>query len=133
MADPNFSWIYLIIFLAIPLSRIIPRLIAKRKQANGNYSTFEKSKQENIDGVRLEQEPSSKPQTKDMQVLGIIHQGANTFEKIQRSVKMENKELDSILQELEKKELIKVVQKQGMFGLKIELYSTDKGFKEYYS
>jgi len=30
MADPNFSWIYLVIFLAIPLSRIVPRLLAKR-------------------------------------------------------------------------------------------------------
>ncbi|WP_428326893.1 hypothetical protein [Nitrosopumilus sp.] len=133
MADPNFSWIYLIIFLAIPLSRIIPRILAKRRQANGNYSTFEKPPQENVDVIRLEQEPPSRAQTKDMQVLGIMHQGANTFEKIQRSVKMENKELDSILQDLEKRNLIKVVQKQGMFGPKVELYSTDKGFKEYYS
>lgn len=134
MADPNFSWIYLIIFLAIPLSRIIPRIIAKRRQANGSYSTFEKPNQENIDVVRLEQKhPSSNSQTKDMQVLGIMHQGANTFEKIQRATKMENKELDSILQDLEKRNLIKVVQKQGMFGPKVELYSTDKGFKEYYS
>ena len=133
MADPNFSWIYLIIFLAIPLSRIIPRILAKRRQASGNYSTFEKPTQENVDVVRLEREPPTKSQTKDMQVLGIMHQGANTFDKIQRSVKMENKELDSILQNLEKRNLIKVVNKQGMFGPKIELYSTDKGFKEYYS
>ncbi len=133
MADPNFSWIYLIIFLAIPLSRIIPRILAKRRQASGNYSTFEKPTQENVDVVRLEREPPTKSQTKDMQVLGIMHQGANTFDKIQRSVKMENKELDSILQDLEKRNLIKVVNKQGMFGPKIELYSTDKGFKEYYS
>jgi len=133
MADPNFSWIYLIIFLAIPLSRIIPRILAKRRQASGNYSTFEKPTQENVDVVRLERESPTKSQTKDMQVLGIMHQGANTFDKIQRSVKMENKELDSILQNLEKRNLIKVVNKQGMFGPKIELYSTDKGFKEYYS
>lgn len=134
MADPNFSWIYLIIFLAIPLARIIPRILAKRRQSNERYSTFERPRQENIDAVRLEQEPpSSKPQTKDMQVLGIMHQGANTFEKIQRSLKIDTKELDSVLQDLEKRNLIKVVQKQGMFGPKVELYSTDKGFKEYYS
>ncbi|QDI88143.1 hypothetical protein Nisw_00660 [Candidatus Nitrosopumilus sp. SW] len=132
MVEPNFSWIYLIIFLAIPLSRIIPRILAKRRQTNGDYLGIKRPNQENIDAVRIE-EPPSRPQTKDMQVLGIMHQGANTFEKIQRSVKMENKELDSILQELENKDLIKVVQKQGMFGPKIELYSTDKGFKEYYS
>ncbi|ABX12720.1 hypothetical protein Nmar_0824 [Nitrosopumilus maritimus SCM1] len=73
------------------------------------------------------------PQTKDMQVLGIMHQGANTFDKIQRNLKIDSKELDSILQQLEKRDLIKVIQKQGMFGPKIEIYSTDKGFKEYYS
>ncbi len=68
-----------------------------------------------------------------MQVLGIMHQGANTFDKIQRAIKMDSKELDSILQDLEKRDLIKVIQKQGLFGPKVELYSTDKGFKEYYS
>ena len=41
--------------------------------------------------------------------------------------------LNSILEDLEKKGLMKVVKKQGMFGPKVELYSTDKGFKEYYS
>ena len=30
MAEPNFSWIYIIIFLAIPLARIIPRILAKK-------------------------------------------------------------------------------------------------------
>ncbi|AFS80794.1 hypothetical protein NKOR_04530 [Candidatus Nitrosopumilus koreensis AR1] len=133
MADPNFSWIYLLIFLAIPLSRIIPRLIRKRSQSNDNYRTQDMPYQETQKTeFNTKQEPL-KPQTKDMQVLGIMHQGANTFEKIQRSVKMENKELDLILQELENKGLIKVIEKQGMFGPKIELYSTDKGFKEYYS
>lgn len=133
MADPNFSWIYLLIFLAIPLSRIIPRLIRKRSQNNLDYTTPKTYNQEkNETEFSVKQEPK-KPQTKDMQVLGIMHQGANTFEKIQRTTKMENKELDSILQELENKGLIKVIQKQGMFGPKIELYSTDKGFKEYYS
>ena len=29
MADPNYSWVYLIIFLAIPLARIIPRILSK--------------------------------------------------------------------------------------------------------
>ena len=48
-------------------------------------------------------------------------------------MKIDSKELDSILQQLEKRGLIKVIQKQGMFGPKTELYSTDKGFKEYYS
>ncbi|KFM19976.1 hypothetical protein AAA799P11_00280 [Marine Group I thaumarchaeote SCGC AAA799-P11] len=131
MVEPNFSWIYLIIFLAIPLARIIPRIIAKKRQGSRNYSRQENQYQENMEWNPKQE--SVKQQTKDMQVLGIMHQGANTFEKIQRSTKIDSKELDSILQQLEKRDLIKVIQKQGMFGPKIELYSTDKGFKEYYS
>lgn len=53
--------------------------------------------------------------------------------KKSRATNIDNKELDSILEDLESRALIKVVKKQGMFGPKIELYSTDKGFKEYYS
>ena len=132
MVEPNFSWIYIIIFLAIPLARIIPRILAKRRQRSDGYSRQEPFQETRNTEWNTKQE-SLKPQTKDMQVLGVMHQGANTFEKIQRSLKMESKDLDSILQQLEKKDLIKVVQKQGMFGPKVELYSTDKGFKEYYS
>ena len=134
MADPSFSWIYLIIFLAIPLARIIPRIIAKRRQGTENYQVQEQRYQERDDDFRLK--PSieqTKPKSKDMQVLGTLHQGANTFEKIQRATNMDGKELDSILEDLEKRALLKVVKKQGMFGPKVELYSTDKGFKEYYS
>lgn len=133
MEDPNFSWIYLIIFLAIPLSRIIPRIIAKRRQKTGGYSRQKRPFQESQNTELRSKQESIKPQTKNLQVLGVMHQGANTFEKIQRSMNIESKELDSILQQLEKRDLIKIIQKQGMFGPKIELYSTEKGFKEYYS
>ena len=132
MADPNFSWIYLIIFLAIPLARIIPRILAKRRQSVDGYTRPEPFKESQNTQWSTKQE-SVKPQTKEMQVLGVMHQGANTFDKIQRALKIDSKELDSILQDLEKRDLIKVIQKQGMFGPKVELYSTDKGFKEYYS
>ena len=132
MADPNFSWIYLIIFLAIPLARIIPRILAKRRQSTDEYKRPEPFQERQETQWNPKQE-SLKSQTKDMQVLGIMHQGANTFEKIQKTLKIDTKELDSILQDLEKRNLIKVVQKQGMFGPKVEIYSTDKGFKEYYS
>jgi predicted HTH transcriptional regulator len=132
MEDPNFSWIYLIIFLAIPLARIIPRILPKRRQSVDEYTRPEPFQESQNTQWNTKQE-SVKPKTKDMQVLGIMHQGANTFDKIQRAIKMDSKELDSILQDLEKHDLIKVIQKQGMFGPKVELYSTDKGFKEYYS
>ena len=74
MADPNFSWIYLIIFLAIPLARIIPRILAKRRQGSDGYSRPE-SFQETQETQWNPKQESLKSQTKDMQVLGIMHQG----------------------------------------------------------
>lgn len=75
----------------------------------------------------------AKPETKSMQVLGEINRGAKTFENIQKNTGLDIKELDSILQNLERDGMLRVEQKQGLLGLKIELYATDKGFKEYYS
>ncbi|RMW34177.1 MAG: hypothetical protein EA439_02480, partial [Nitrosopumilus sp.] len=74
MADPNFSWIYIIIFLAIPLARIIPRILAKRRQRSEGYSRPEPFQETQNTEWNTKQE-SLKPQTKDMQVLGVMHQG----------------------------------------------------------
>lgn len=76
---------------------------------------------------------SEKPLTKDKIVLRELNHGANTFEKIQKNTGMDIKELDSVLENLERDGLLKVVQKQGLFGPKTELYTTDKGFREYHS
>jgi len=124
----DFSWIYLVIFLAIPLARIIPRLISKRK----NYSS-KISGQTQQDSSRYSniQKEFSKPQTKNVLVLEEIKRGSKTFERIQKNLGIDNKELDEILEELENNGLLKVHQKQGFFGTKIELYPTEKGFKEY--
>lgn len=139
MADPNFSWIYLIIFLAIPLTRIIPRFLAKRgigksffkiPQQNESQSGFVGSRFNVSETPKME---SSKPQTKNMLVLGELNRGSKTFENIQKNTGLDNKELDSILEDLENNGMLKVEQKQGLFGPKTELYPTDKGFKEYYS
>ncbi len=75
----------------------------------------------------------ARPETKDMLVLGEINRGANNFGKIQKITGLERDELVSILDDLEKKGLMKVEEKSGPFGSKVELYATDKGFKEYYS
>lgn len=135
MADPNFSWIYLVIFLAIPLARIVPRILAKRRNENNVPNTIqEKPFQLGID--EMPQKPqmgSSKHQTKNMLVLGALNRGAKTFESIQKNTGFDNKELDAILEDLENNGMLKVKQKQGLFGPKTELYSTDRGFKEYYS
>lgn len=126
--DPDFSWIYLLIFLMIPLARIIPRLLARKRMKNSHSQTIqEKQFQPTFD------EYSEKPQTKNMLVLGEINKGSKTFENIQKNTGLSNKELEEILEDLEKNDMLKVHQKQGLFGTKIELYPTDKGFKEYYS
>ena len=75
----------------------------------------------------------SKPQTKDMIVLGELNFGVRTFEGIQKNTGLDAKELDSILQELERDGLLEVHQKQGLFGTKIELLPTEKGQKKFYS
>jgi len=142
MADPNFSWIYIIIFLAIPLARIIPRILAKRgigksfiqpQQQKPFEPSFVKPAQEHQTESFEPQIDPSKPQTKNSLVLGVLNRGSKTFENIQKNTGLDNKELDAILEDLEKNGLMKVVHKQGMFGPKTEILPTDKGFKEYYS
>ena len=83
----------------------------------------------------LEPEPKSesKPETKDTQVLGELNRGAKNFEIIQKITGLEHDELASIMEDLEKRGLMKVEEKSGLFGPKVELYLTDKGYKEYYS
>ncbi|MGY5149360.1 MAG: hypothetical protein ACW9W3_04780 [Candidatus Nitrosopumilus sp. bin_68KS] len=142
MADPNFSWIYLVIFLAIPLSRIIPRLLAKRGigfkpsqtiKENQFSPGFDDNTQKSSMGSAKPEINTSKPQTKSMLVLGELNRGTKFFENIQKNTGIDNQELESILESLEKDGMLKVHQKQGLFGLKTELLPTDKGFKEYYS
>jgi len=142
MADPNYSWVYLIIFLAIPLARIIPRILSKYGIGKNTTNTIqEKQFQSGFDEYSQKpqmgsSEPSmnaSKPQTKNNLVLGVLNRGSKTFENIQKNTGLDNTELDAILEDLEKNGLMKVVHKQGMFGPKTEIIPTDKGFREYYS
>ena len=134
IVEPNYSWIYLLIFLIIPLSRIIPRLIANRKPNNENFSQFQNISNNGDEIWKAKIESRQNQNISDeMKVLGNMHNGANTFDKIQKQTKITVEELNRILEDLERKEMIRVVKKSGMFGEKIELYSTDKGFREYYS
>ena len=142
MAEPNFSWIYIIIFMAIPLARIIPRLLAKRgigksfiqpQQPKPFEPSFVKPAQENPSESFEPRTDPSKPQSKNDLVLGALNRGSKSFENIQNNTGLDSQDLDEILEDLEKNGLLKVVKKQGMFGPKTELLPTDKGFKEYYS
>ena len=142
MAEPNFSWIYIIIFLAIPLARIIPRLLAKRgigksfiqpQQPKPFEPSFVKPAQEPQSESFEPRTDPSKPQSKNDLVLGALNRGSKSFESIQKNTGLDNQDLDAILEDLEKNGLMKVVHKQGMLGPKTEIHPTDKGFKEYYS
>jgi len=67
---------------------------------------------------------------KDVIVLGAIKRGNKKFDKIQKATKIEAEELNSILEKLEERKLIKVEEKKGWLGKKVELTVTEKGSKE---
>ncbi len=66
----------------------------------------------------------------DVIVLSAISQGAKKFGKISKKTKITAEELNSLLERLENKGLITVIQKKGFFGPKKEIILTDKGNKE---
>ena len=80
-------------------------------------------------------EPKHKPEseTKHLRVLEIMNRGAKKFENIQEIAGLERDELVSILDDLEKRGLMIVEQKTGLFGPKVELYATDKGSAKIHS
>lgn len=64
---------------------------------------------------------------KEILVLGAIRNGAKKFDKIRKKTNSEPEELNSILVELEKKGLVGVQEKNGLFGKKIEMFVTHEG------
>lgn len=160
--DYDISWIYLLIFLAIPLARIIPRLLAKAGVGGGNdYRNAVRAAEVERGGEEEEKEEKyfrversdyserrtteprpatkpkpaieDKPKTRNSLVLGALNRGSKTFASLQKNTGLSSEELDSVLGDLEKKGMLKVVKRQGLFGTKTELYPTDKGFQAYYS
>ena len=150
MADGDFFWIYLI-FFAIPLARIIPRVIRKwqnkdkftpKNQHNQNFQkplqernerrdTFENVKSFDSQESFETSEPFEKPMEKDMQILGEINKGIKDFNEIQKNVKINNKELEKILKNFEDEGLMRVIKKDGVMGSKIELHPTEKGYRKF--
>ena len=153
--EADFSWIYLLIFLMIPLARILPRVLKKfksgdsesqeipQRQFESSFNRYEDQTDKQFESSSNESnsneyggEPSktsSKPQTKNMLVLGELHRGVRLFENIQKNTGLTNEELNAVLEDLETNGLMKTQQKPGLLGMKTELLPTDKGFKEYYS
>ena len=51
----------------------------------------------------------------------------------EKKLGIDNETLNSVLEDLENQKLMKVEQKQGLLGPKVELYPTEEGIKKYYS
>ena len=135
----HFYWIWAIFFI-IPFVSIIRRYLRKRNMQNFSKSSEQyhemqsKTNSSKIETPRRNLlEPEPKPKTNDMQVFEALNHGAENFEKIQKITGLEHDELVSILEDLEKRGMIKVEEKSGLFGSKIGLYPTNNGIKEYYS
>ncbi len=67
---------------------------------------------------------------KDIIVLGAIRAGIKKFDKIQKIRHIEPEELNSILEQLENRGFIRVEEKKGLLGMKVEIVVTEKGSKE---
>ena len=68
---------------------------------------------------------------KETVVLGIISRGTSRFDKISQESNVEPKDLEQILQKLENSGLIKVDEKKGWLGTKIEINPTEDGYREF--
>ena len=138
--EENYSWIYLLIFLIIPLARIVPRLLrrgslkenisARPESPRGNF--FQESSSPDIlqESPRRE-EVSTKNWPKEKIVLGLLLTNITKFEEIQKKGNLSTNNLDTILQDLEKKGLMKPIEKSGPFGKSIQLRITEKGAAEF--
>lgn len=163
MVTGEYWWLIYLVFLAIPLARILPRIMSRKGNTDHYYSddnygtrnsnlasvsdksTDSSHGYENTtrDDKQVRSAPSSIPkgtkdnpatgQTDEMMVLGAMHKGAKTFESIQKKTGLGDDLLNSALENLEGSKQIRIIQKKGLFGVKIEIYPTDKGFREYYS
>ena len=153
--EENYSWIYLLIFLIIPLARILPRIL-KRAGLKQNISTrpesprenffqesspdrfqesspdrFQESSPDNFEESTRKEEFSTKNWSKEKIVLGLLMTNISKFEEIQKRANLSTNNLDTILQDLEKKRLMMPVEKSGPFGKSIQLKITEKGAAEF--
>ena len=153
--EENYSWIYLLIFLIIPLARILPRIL-KRAGLKQNISTrpesprenffqesspdrfqesspdrFQESSSNNFEESPRKEEFSTKNWSKEKIVLGLLMTNISKFEEIQKRANLSTNNLDTILQDLEKKRLMMPVEKSSPFGKSIQLKITEKGAAEF--
>lgn len=134
------SWQWIFIFFAIlMIARIVPRMIRKGQMnlqktdgVTANQPFFSEPRDQPFVKESKEQ-PSAetKPESKNMMVLGQINRGYKTFGEIRQKTGLNSEEINSILEDLEKRGLMKMEQKKGLLGIKVELLPTEKGYREY--
>jgi len=70
-------------------------------------------------------------ENKETLILGIISRGISKFDKISQESNVGPKDLESILHKLENSGLIKVDEKKGWLGTKIEIKPSEEGYREF--
>ena len=144
--EENYSWIYLLIFLIIPLARILPRIF-KRGDLKKSISARLESPRENFfkesfSSDNFEELPSREesPNREEFStrnwstekiVLGLLMSDISKFEELQKRGNLSTNNLDRILQNLEKKGFMTPVEKSGPFGTSVQLKITEKGANEF--
>ena len=135
----SWQWIFGF-FVILMIARVVPRIIRQRKmsmQKSGGITAeqpfFNESKEQSFVKESNVQSfgKATTPESKDMLVLGLIIRGYKTFDEIRKKIGFDSKDLNTILEDLEKRELMKVQQKKGLIGIKVELLPTEKGYREY--
>jgi predicted transcriptional regulator len=138
--EENYSWIYLLIFLIIPLARILPRVLRRAgikqniptrpESPRGNFFQ-ESSSSDNFQELPRREEVSTKNWSKEKIVLGLLITNVSKFEELQKRANLSTNNLDAILQDLEKKGFMRPEEKSGPFGKSIQLRITGKGAAEF--
>ena len=146
----DYSWIFLLIFLIIPLARILPRIL-KRTGFKENISAHLESPRENFfkesdsadnfkesdyadnfkESPPTKEEFSTRNWSTEKIVLGLLMSDISKFEELQKRGNLSTNNLDPILQILEKKGFMTPVEKSGPFGKSIQLKITEKGAREF--
>ncbi len=135
------SWHWILVFFVIlMIARIVPRMIRQRK-INLQKTEVVTTDQPFLNDPRdkpfvkeAKDQPftsETKPESKDMMVLGQINRGYKTFGEVRKTTGLDSEELNSILEDLEKRGLMRVEQTKGLLGIKVELLPTEKGYREY--
>ena len=142
----DYSWIFLLIFLIIPLARILPRIL-KRGDLKKNISARLESPRENFfkesdsadnfkefpsrEELPSREEFSTRNWSTEKIVLGLLMSDISKFEELQKRGNLSTNNLDRILQNLEKKGFMTPVEKSGPFGKSVQLKITEKGAREF--